>query len=162
MFNSGQPWTAPVSQWPEWDLKLLGDKDTTRSFFSFSDISDKKAQDDKDTKTKKKKQKKEKNEDDDESSKKDKDDKKDKKKTKKGKVRVFAGEYLFLLIFFDFLGRFHIEMCRAATSGYRTTEICSFVDDIIPTLSVRVFVGTCCVIYSFFSLIERLILSVAW
>ena len=79
----------------EWDLKLLGDKGTTRSYFSLSDISDKKAQDDKDTKTKKKKQKKEENEDDDESSKKNKDDKKDKKRAKKGKVRVFVGQYLF-------------------------------------------------------------------
>ena len=92
----------------EWDLKLLGDKGTTRSYFSLSDISDKKAQDDKDTKTKKKKQKKEENEDDDESSKKNKDDKKDKKRAKKGKVRVFVGQYLFSLMFFDFLGRFHI------------------------------------------------------
>ena len=126
----------------------------------FSDISDKKALDDKDSKTKKKKQKKEKNEDDDESSKKDKDDKKDKKKVKRGKVRVFVGQYLFSLMFFRFLREISY-LCRAATFGYRTTEICLFVDDIIPTLSIRVFVGTCCVIYTFFSFIERLILYVA-
>ena len=49
-----------------------------------------------------------KNEDDDESSMKDKDDKKDKEKAKKGKVRVFVGQYLFSLMFFDFFGGLHI------------------------------------------------------